>query len=767
MRQLETTVLAFARRAGMALLTSIPVAPVTAVAADDRTGALEEVVVTAQKRTESAQDVPISISALGASDLRDMGIDSTEQLGNGTPGLLVNDYGNPVITVLTLRGVQQFDFGDHQESPVAVFTDGSYVPYLSAVGLNLFDLDRVEVLRGPQGTLFGRNATGGVVQVISAKPTESFTGYGELEAGNYNSIRAEGAISGPLGAGWLGRLSVLHDSHDGYYENSLGDDKGDAQNLSWRAQLFRPLSDRGDLNLTVRGSHDRTSTSPYGAVAAYPDANGLFHIGNGAEFEDFCAGFFGALPVPNAVDCLSGDTDPGDPFELRHNRSGGFERDYYGASLTINWDFGAARLTSITSYGELDKGYDDEDSDGTSLDVLYFGQSIKAEDWSQELRLAGESDRLNWVVGAYALEIDGDYGTDVGFFPFDPGFVAQITNSYSLETTTWAAFGQVDLEISPSWTLTAGLRWTDDQKKFRMSTPCAGPGCDLFGFTDPSIVQGSGFDESVPGARTERSSDNWDGKLQLSWRPTDALLVYGGVSRGTKAGGYNAGATAFYTVDQVIFDDEELTSYELGIKSSLFDGRARLNASVYDYEYANIQVFNQNGPFTVTFNRDGRVRGGELELEARVADGLDARLGVSLLDTEIDPVQNLNIVTGELTSSSEELPNSPGATVIGELSKEWALDAGSIELTANGRWVDDRKLNLIDHPATRADSYAVFDARASYRSAGDRWELALYCRNLADEEYRTVGTPFVSTNGAVIEIYGPPRTYGALLRVNF
>jgi iron complex outermembrane receptor protein len=182
MRQLETTVLAFARRAGMALLTSIPVAPVTAVAADDRTGALEEVVVTAQKRTESAQDVPISISALGASDLRDMGIDSTEQLGNGTPGLLVNDYGNPVITVLTLRGVQQFDFGDHQESPVAVFTDGSYVPYLSAVGLNLFDLDRVEVLRGPQGTLFGRNATGGVVQVISAKPTESFTGYGEPKA---------------------------------------------------------------------------------------------------------------------------------------------------------------------------------------------------------------------------------------------------------------------------------------------------------------------------------------------------------------------------------------------------------------------------------------------------------------------------------------------------------------------------------------------------------------------------------------------------------
>lgn len=753
---------------GIVAFTSVPVGlGVAAETAGTGISALGEIVVTARKRSENVQDVPISVAALGADDLRSLNIATTQELGNGVPGLIVNDYGNPVITVFTLRGVQQFDFGDHQESPVAVFTDGSYVPYLSAVGLNLFDLERVEVLRGPQGTLFGRNATGGVVHVVSAKPTDELTGYAELKAGNLGALRAEGAVSGPIGGGWLARLSVLHDEHDGYYRNSLGGRKGDADNTSWRAQVAKTLSDRGDVSLVVRGSRDRTSTSPYGAVASYPGADGLFRTGDPAAFADFCAGFFGAAVAADAVDCLSGDSDPGDPFQLSHNRAGGFERDYLGASLSINWDIGGATLTSITSYGELDKGYDDEDSDSTSLDVLFFGQSVEADDWSQELRLAGETERTNWVVGAYALNIDGDYGTNVGFFPFDPGFVAQINNAYRLETESWAVFGQADLELSPSWTLTAGLRWTDDTKNFRLATPCTGPGCDLFGFTDPSIVQGSGFDETVPGAETERKSDNWDAKLLLSWRPSDAMLVYGGVSRGTKAGGYNGGATAFYTVDQVIFDDEELTSFEVGLKSTLADGRAWLNLSVYDYQYDDIQVFNQNGPFTVTFNRDGEVRGAELELQARFDGGLDARLGVSLLDTEIDPVDNLNIITGEITSTKQELPNSPEFSVVGQLSKEWALQQGSVFLTGTGRWIDERKLNLIDHPGTRADAYSVFDAIAGYRSADAKWEVSAYCQNLTDEEYRIVATPFVSTNGAIIQIFGPPRTYGAIVRVNF
>src|ERR1700760_3017684 len=164
--------------------------------------ALAEVTVTAQKRTQDIQDVAISIGALKQEDLRQMGITSTEGLGNATPGLMVNDYGNPVLTIFTLRGVQQFDTGDHQESPIAVFADGVYIPFLSAVGLDFFDMDHVEVLRGPQGTLFGRNATGGAIQLQSAVPTQDFTGYVEADEGNYAEHRIEAALSGPLGGGW-------------------------------------------------------------------------------------------------------------------------------------------------------------------------------------------------------------------------------------------------------------------------------------------------------------------------------------------------------------------------------------------------------------------------------------------------------------------------------------------------------------------------------------------------------------------------------------
>jgi iron complex outermembrane receptor protein len=291
--------------------------------AADAGDVLGEIVVTAQKRAQNIEDVPVSVEALGAEGLRDRGITSTVQLGSATPGLIVNDYGNPVITVFTLRGVQEFDFGDHQESPIAVFVDGSYIPYLSAVGMDFFDMDRVEVLRGPQGTLFGRNATGGAIQLISAKPTEDLTAFAQVDAGDYNERRIEAAVSGPLADGWLGRLSVLKDQHDGYFHNLIGSNPGDGDNLSWRAQLFRRLADSGELTIAVRGSHDSTSSSPYQAAAAYPDpATGLALYGaaNPAAYAAFCSSFFGTTVGKNPTDCLSGDSSTGSAFTVRKAR---------------------------------------------------------------------------------------------------------------------------------------------------------------------------------------------------------------------------------------------------------------------------------------------------------------------------------------------------------------------------------------------------------------------------------------------------------------
>ncbi len=486
----------------------------TAKLAED-SGSLSEIIVTAQKERQDIQDVALSVVALGADALRERGITSTEALGGATPGLIVNDYGNPVITVFTLRGVQEFDFGDHQESPIAVFSDGSYIPFLSSVGLDFFDMDHVEVLRGPQGTLFGRNATGGAIQLDSARPTEDLTAYGEVDFGNFSGRRVEAAVSGPLGGGWLGRLSVLKDEHDGYYHNLIGPDTGNADNFSWRTQLFHPLADAGNVLFIVRGSHDDTTSSPYQASAAYPDAvTGLLLPGahNPAAYSAFCENFFGAPTGAKAIDCMSGDASTGNPFTIRNNRVGGFSRDFLAASATVNWDFGGAKLTSISSYGHLKKNYGGEDSDGTSLDLLTFGQTVDANYASEEIRFANKTDRNDWIGGLYGLYIDGRYGTDVGYYMFDPDLLAYTYNAYTLRTRTWAVFAQDEFTIVPQWTITAGARWTQDDKNFSMYTPCVGAGCDALGLTNPGIVQGSGYNSSVPGAQLTRVHGNWDGK---------------------------------------------------------------------------------------------------------------------------------------------------------------------------------------------------------------------------------------------------------------
>lgn len=733
--------------------------------------ALAEVTVTAQKRTQDIQDVAISIEALKQEDLRQMGITSTEGLGNATPGLMVNDYGNPVITIFTLRGVQQFDFGDHQESPIAIFTDGVYVPYLSAVGLDFFDMDHVEVLRGPQGTLFGRNATGGAVQLQSAAPTEDFTAYVQADEGNFSEHRIEAAVSGPLGGGWLGRLSAVKDEHNGYYNNLLGRDPGDADGLGWRVQLAHNLGDQGKVSLIVRGSHDNTSSSPDQAAPAYPDANtGLLLPGaaNPAAFAQFCQAYFG-VPVPaHPVDCLSGDTATGNPFRINANRVGQFLRTTVGASANVDWDLGFARLTSITAYGHLTKNYGGEDSDGTSLDLLTFAQTVDAKNASEELRLGGNSGPHDWIAGVYGLYIDGHYGTEQGYFMFDPALTATTGNAYSLRTRTWAVFAQDEITLAPQWSVTAGLRWTGDDKNFAMGTPCAGPGCDLLGLTNPDLVQGTGYDSSVPGARTSRVSGNWDGKLQLSYKPIDGVLTYAGVSRGTKAGGFNGGAAAFYTVNQVIFDDEVLTDYEIGAKSDFAGGRVRVNVSSFYYQYKNMQVFNQIGPSTVTFNRDARIYGSEADLQALLAPGLESALGVSLLHTRIDPVENVNILSGASTSAPEELPNSPHATVNARLAKSWLIGShGKLMLEGDGKWVGAHKLSLIDNPATKENAYYTLDGRLSYAAVDGRWEVALYSQNLTNQQYRIAATPFASFDGSLIEVFGPPRTFGGSIRVRF
>lgn len=728
---------------------------------------LEEVVVTAQKREQDIQSVGISVAAFTGEQLRQLGVNATSQLGALTPGLMVADYNNPIITTFAVRSVSQIDFADHEESPVAVFVDGAYVPYLAAVGMSMFDLERVEVLRGPQGTLFGRNATGGVVQLITAKPSNKPEAFVDITAGQFGLFQTEGAVSGPLSDRMEARLSFSTVKHDGIFKNDAGPDKGDANSKNLRAQLRYLLNDKSDFLLSLRANRERVTSVPYVPIPVSIDPQtGLSVAGNPSAHDAFCQSYFGMVGMAGSVGCLANVPYTGNPYRISENQDGvGFRRDDKGVTGTFTWNFDALKLTSVTNYENLKKDYGPEDDDGTPLNSFFFGQTVRAWNASQEFRLEGSNKRDRWVAGVYYLAIDGDYAVKTGIYQQAPpdGLALQVDNSYSLRDSTWALFGQNEFDIMPSLTLTTGIRWTQDRKRFQFYPQCAGPGCDLFGFNSPDIVQGSGYNDSVPGAKTTRDKGNASGKIQLDWHPADKTLIYAGITRGTKAGGYNAQSTASWTIPQEIFDDEILTNYEVGFKTTSANGRLRLNGSVFFYHYSNLQVFSQAGASVFTFNVNAKVHGAELELTAAPAHGWVVGAGLSWLDSLTDPIQNVNPLTFDVRFARQELPFSPRYSANAYVRKTWDTAYGVFSMQADAKWLDHHKVELLDDPALMSPAYAVANAQASYETRDQHWRFTTFVNNVFDKEHLINGTPTASVTGSVLAIYGSPRWFGSTL----
>ena len=728
-------------------------------------GKLEEVIVTAQKRSQDMQTVGISMAALTAMELQKLGLNNTIQLGNQVPGLIVADFGSPDDTVFALRGVSQIDFGDHQECPVVVFVDGAYVPYLAGVGMSMFDLERVEVLRGPQGTLFGRNATGGLVQLISAKPTKTMEGYTTVTVGQYGLREIEAAVSGPISDSVQARLAISTTKHNGLDRNDAGPHKYDQNVQNFRAQLRFEPSDHTDFTLMVRGTRDRDASTPYVPVPGVLDPNtGLARSAGPADHGAFCQSFFGSAGMAGSVGCWFNTPYTGNVFRISQNQDGaGFRRNDTGVTATLNSDLGWAKFISVSNYEHFAKHYGPEDDDGTPQDTFTFGQTAIAWNASQELRLEGSAARSRWVTGVYLLRIDGKYWATSTDFAYDPTISAATNNYFPLRDNTWAVFGQNEFDFTPTLTLTTGLRWTQDHKRFSLYPSCVGPSCVTFGYTNPDLVQSSGFYDGVPGAQTDRNKGNWAGKAQLDWHANSSTLVYAGVTRGTKAGGYNGQPVAAWQVNQTIFDDEVLTDYEAGFKSTFADNRIRLNGSAFFYDYHSLQVFSQQGLLQFTFNTDAKVHGAELELRAAAAKGLEVGVGGGWLKTLTEPIQNYNAVAGVTRFARQELPFSPHFTANAYVRKSWMLPSGKLELQADVKWTDTHKVELLDDPGLVVPPTAVANARATFQTQDGHWSATAFVNNMFNKIYIANGTNYVGYTGSLLIIYSPPRWYGGTL----
>lgn len=754
----------------------------------------EVILVTAQKKEENVQEIGLSVTAFSGDAVRRFGFEDSTDIVAQVPGLNVGtpvgEGNNPSFT---LRGVGLNDFNDNNEGPIAVYIDDVYQAALPGLTFQLFDTERVEVLRGPQGTLYGRNATGGLIHFISRRPTETLEAFAEIEGGRHSTVNVEAAISGPLAEGVRARLSGAYNSRNGYVENRIGRDANEADNLALRGQVEFDIGDSGLLN--IKGFYSSTDTN----APQYQHEATLAETGAGNL--PFCP-----MDVPRDIFCYA-DTD-GDNFAGEYNRQGVLDIEVFGVHANYTQDLGGVTLTNVFSYQETDKIHE-EDTDMGPNPALNptFTADIKAI--TNELRFSGEYSRGSWQLGGYFLDTEvvsandlliqwrGDFAAlldsdpavfDGGLEHFTPGFdkgpdllpAIIFDVNYTQDTRSWAGFGQFDFALTDTVTFTGGLRYTTEDREFDyinqapsgalLNNLLNGIGEANFFSLRPGDVNGFGAavghgPADVVGPNAGIIDDNnISAKAGLDWQATDDLLLFATWSRGFKAGGFNAGfldQTDFVTSDQVKFGEEVLTSYEAGFKWTSANDLVRINASGFYYDYDDFQALTFQGLSQFITNGDATFFGGEAEIGLRPVEGLDAQLGVSILDTDVDGVT----VQGT-TLNNREAVLAPEITANGFVRYGQPVGNGELAGTLSFNYQGDHFFDITNSDVSHEDGYALLDARLAYAPDDGFWEIAVFGRNLTDKEYRVYTFDFTGPAGFNQQFFGPPRWWGVSLRVH-
>jgi len=714
---------------------------------------LEEVVVTAQKRAQNLQDVGIAVTAFTGEQLREFGASSSTDVIAYTPGLTMKLAGEGNKTTITLRGVGINDTAELNESNVSVYQDEVYIASTSGITFGMFDMDRIEVLRGPQGTLFGRNSTGGLIQFVSKRPSEEFEGFLKLDAGSYGMIRTEGAVSGPLNDTWSGRLSVLSDRNSGWMENTSGRDNNQTRAYGARVQALWKPADGADVLFRAHwGENNPNVGAVWDPVPGYVNpATGLAEaIPPGVNAWGRCAGCDRAGNLHN----------DGDPYRGTRNSGGDLFVARYGGGVTVNWDLGAASLASITDYMTVNKDYR-EDSDGGPTQGLGQFSLTDMDQFQQELRLSGASDRTDWAAGLFYFDVKGKSQFAIDFvnstiFPANAAFVQ--SGFARSHRESWAVFGQLEYRFAERWSLTGGLRYYEERQPYETiyaRDSVAGV---------RTILQS--FDRATAGALANQKYDGVGIKAQLDYRPTEDALWYLSFNRGVRPGFYQAGAFPVTPVTLFPYKDETLDAYELGSKLDLADGRVRVNAAAWYYDYKDMQTRTFQGFASATFNVDTELYGLDLELTVKPSEMLELGLSASIIegkskDIEFDAGPNRGV------ARDVDVPMAPPFSANAYARLQTTLGGGgtvSALITANyrGAYFTD----IQNYPIQRNQASTVANLRFGYTAPSGAWTGGVYVNNVLDEEY----TQFIGYVGAVgnaNRFMGRPRWYGAFLEYNF
>ena len=726
--------------------------------AEESFSGIEEILVTATKRTQSLQDVSVSMTALSGDKIDAFGFEDTRDIFSQIPN--VSSSEGSYSADVTIRGNSTLNPTLVGEDNVALYFDEVYRPAAFYGGGVMMDLERAEVLRGPQGTLFGRNSTAGLVHFISRKPTEEQEGYLNFEYGSYGTNIVETAISGPISDQVRGRLALKYHQDDGFQDNQgpAGGKLGVTDRIMGRAHLDIDINDDMNLLLSLEASDadDIGKAFNYWGLydsGTYDPETGFYKLCDAKRaLASQCVGGGAAYGLPEWNDPNPDVTKP----YTEHDPSAGdgrytLETETVIAKLTwqLNNDM---ELVSITALDSIDR-YFNTDEDASAVGV--FGGAAQYDDtytvdgdqFSQEFHLSGGGEGRDWLVGLFYLDDDRSSTSSVAGYEWGEGNRNPDTMA-NIDTKSYAVFGEINRSLSDTLSMVAGFRYTDEEKEVQI------------------ITQGSLGADRLTG-------ENLSGKLGLEWRPRDEMMIYTNLSTGFRSGNFNSDLFFGDLSALTSVDSEEVTAFELGSKSTLMDGRLQLNAALFYQDVSDKQGITYDSNLAAPVSRlislgDADIYGVELELLAVPTDNLELSLGIGWFDGEIkaDPGYIVYTAAGdELTLDGSEL-GSPDLMVNGVASYNIPLNDGAVVTLQTDFSYHSEGVGTGGNEYNYSEAKTLVNARVFWVSASEKWEVQAYVKNVFETEYidntyGSAGSDYVFGN------MGMPRWAGVKVGMNF
>jgi len=673
---------------------------------------LADVVVTASKTgEESLQEVPASISVMSEDDLQESGANNIEGLTQQTPGLGISRNG--AASRVYIRGIgTNLDFVGSDPS-VTVHVDGVYQSRTTTALDDFLDVERVEVLRGPQGTLYGRNSIGGTINIINKLPEAELKRKVRLELGSDAQHRFSTSVSGALNQNesLLGGISLMKAGHDTYIDNvNTPDSKGlfDDDSIAGKGTL-RYLAG-SDAELILRADYNNTDKIP----RSYK-STGLAIDGS---------------PAPRN----STVNKPSDPFEVDFSYQDGFLKQInkgtsveYILSLTPNWS-----MTSLTAYRDLDFRTA-EDTDGSNLDLLITEVREEQEQLSEELRFNYASEKLKLVTGLYYLEEDHDSDVTINL-----NSISVISNfDTQNDTTAYAAFGQGTYGLTSQLNVILGVRYSYEEKKYKNVA-------NLFTYDDKA------------------DWDSWSPKVGVDYTFDNGPMVYSSVSRGFKSGGFNV------TSSDPEFDPEFVVSYEAGVKQDWLNNTLRTNFSMFYYDYTDLQVsdFTTAGVLSITNAADAEIQG--IEIETSWMPSYDWLIAFNY--AFLDATYKDYLAPGDIDVSGNDLNAAPAHKINTAVQYFQDVNEGTVSYRLEYFWQDKSYFTAFNQDVSSQGAYGLVNARVNFTPLDESWEFQIYGENLDDKDYSTSSREFpagLPTSSGVTKDINAPRTFGARLTYNF